>query len=136
MNFWDFIPQLANQFGIAPSQLIFYIGFVTFASNMAARLIPQDATGKLGAVRKVCAIVGAYVPSRVTGNISVTDVAKAIVTNRVEDVKQEVIEAASDPAALIPQVAEAAADVLDLSQFHEFKPAFPGLVKDKSDAEG
>jgi hypothetical protein len=69
--------QLGALFGIQPSTLLLFIMIIGGAANAGARLIPQDAVGFLGSVRKVCAVIGIYIPSRVTSGVSVTDVAQA-----------------------------------------------------------
>lgn len=123
MEFADFVPHLAKIFDIDPASLIFWLGFLTFIANTTARLIPQDATGWQGNVRKAAAIIGVYVPSRVSHGVSVTDVAKAVVASKVEDIKHEVIEAAAQAPALIPEILEE-----KIAEAQKVVPAFPGLV--------
>lgn len=113
MNITDFIPQIAEHIGIAPSQLTFYLILVSALCNMASRLIPDDTPGILGAVRKITTVIGMYVPNRITGGVTTADVAKAVVTDRVDEIKQTVSEALPDEA----------------EEFVEkVIPAFPGLA--------
>lgn len=123
MDIADIIPEIAQHLGIQPSSLVFWLGIVTFLANTTARYIPQDATGWQGTVRKIAAIIGVYVPSRVSAGVSVTDVAKAVVADRIEDVKKEVIEKASVAPALIPVVTDAIE-----AEAEKVIPAFPGLI--------
>lgn len=77
MGIGDLAPQIATLLGVTPETLILLIIIVGTVSNLGAKLIPQSATGWLGAVRKVCAVLGAYVPSRIAPGVTVHDVAKA-----------------------------------------------------------
>ena len=77
MDISNLAPEIAKLFGVQPSTLVLLIMIITTAANAGARLIPSDATGFLGGLRKVCSIVGVYVQNRVTSGVTVTDVAKA-----------------------------------------------------------
>lgn len=70
-------PDLAKLIGVQPSTLVLLLVILVKLANMAARGIPDDATGWLGTVRTICAIVGAHVPSKVTSGVTVNDVARA-----------------------------------------------------------
>lgn len=132
----DLIPDVAKLLNVDPATALFWLGLLATGCNIAGRLIPDDKTGWLGSVRDVCKVLGLYAPNRVTSGVSVSDVAKAVVANRVEDVKREVIEHASDAGALIPGVVEQIVedkldDVLELAEDQIIVPAFPGLLKGK-----
>ncbi len=71
------IPTIAEHLHIAPSQLLFYLFVLNIAGRAIARRIPDDATGFWGFVRQSAAIFGVEIASRVTGNTTVADVAKA-----------------------------------------------------------
>jgi hypothetical protein len=77
MDPFTLIPMVADQLGIPPSSLVFYLFVLSGLANVTARLIPDDATGWKATVRKVASIVGVYVSSRVTSGVTVNDVAKA-----------------------------------------------------------
>ncbi len=77
MEIANLAPDLAKLIGVQPSTLVLLIMIVTTAANVGARLIPNDATGTLGVVRKVCALIGVYVSSRVTSGLTVNDVTAA-----------------------------------------------------------
>lgn len=100
MDITNFVPQIAAALGIAPSNLLLFIGVVTIVANRIARLIPDDATGWKGTVRKICGFIGLYVQSRVTEGVTVNDVAKAaLLTPPITEKAKEVAEA-YDPEAI------------------------------------
>lgn len=89
MDIANLAPDLARLLGIQPSTLVLLIFIVVQLANVGARLIPNDATGFWGGVRKVCALIGLYVSSRVTSGVSVNDVTDAalktpVIERRVE----------------------------------------------------
>lgn len=75
----DLIPQVGRLVGIDPTTFLFYMAVLSMAANVIARLIPNDATGWKGGLRKVCTIIGVYVSSRVSPGVTVNDVAKAAI---------------------------------------------------------
>ncbi len=77
MDFSNIAAQIGQIFGLQPSTLVLLLFVVTTAANVGARLIPNDATGALGVLRKICSIVGVYVSSRVTSGVTLNDVASA-----------------------------------------------------------
>ncbi len=77
MGLSDLATQLGALIGVQPSTLLLFIMVITTLANTGARLIPSDATGTLGTLRKICAIIGVYVSSRVTSGVTVEDVATA-----------------------------------------------------------
>lgn len=93
-TFSDLAAQLGTLTGIKPATLVLYIFVIVKLADMGARLIPNDATGFLGVVRKLCAIIGGYVSSRVTGGTTVNEVAAAAlktppIPEVVEETKEE-----------------------------------------------
>lgn len=129
----DLIPDIAGWLNVEPATLLLLLAIIGTTANVTSRLIPDDATGWLGTVRRIATVIGIYVPNRVTNGITVTDVAKAVVANKVEDVKREVVEKASEAPALIPIVAEAIEH-----ETEKVIPAFPGLIgsaKEESNEE-
>ncbi len=77
MDLSDIATQIANLFGVKASTLLLFIMIIGTAANAGARLIPDNAVGFWGAVRKVCSIIGVYIPSRVSPGVTVNDVAAA-----------------------------------------------------------
>lgn len=83
----DYIPNIAAWLGLDPATVLLLLTILVTAANITARLIPDTATGYLGALRKVAKIIGMFVPNRVASGISVNDVAKAVVANKITDLK-------------------------------------------------
>ena len=77
----DLIPNLAGLLGIEPATALLIVGILVSLCNLAGRLIPDEATGWLGTVRKVCKFVGLYASNRVTKGVSVNDVAAEVARN-------------------------------------------------------
>jgi hypothetical protein len=77
LNILNLVPDLSKLTGVPQGTLLLAIIVIMKAANIGARVIPDDATGWEGTLRKVCAIVGAYVPTRITSGVTVNDVAKA-----------------------------------------------------------
>lgn len=77
MNIDNIAPQLAQLLGVDPDTLILLIMLVGTIANLGARAIPQTATGFLGGLRKACAVIGLYIPSRIAPGVTVHDVARA-----------------------------------------------------------
>src|SRR3546814_6946447 len=60
----DYIPDLAKLLGVEPSTALLIVGLLIALMNLGGRLIPDDATGWLGFVRKICKLVGLYASNR------------------------------------------------------------------------
>jgi hypothetical protein len=90
----DIIPLIAGWLHIDPASLLLYLGALVTIANVVARLIPNDATGALGVIRKVAAVIGVYVSSRVTSGTSVNDVAAATIATSAP-----IAAAAAEPGA-------------------------------------
>jgi len=71
------INQIAQWLGVDPSVIIALIPTLVFFFNLAARAIPDDATGALGILRKIVKVLGLYLSNRVTSGVTVNDAAKA-----------------------------------------------------------
>ena len=97
----NFLPVIAGWLHIAPSQLLLYIGMVISISTFITKLIPNDATGWLGVVRKIAAVPALYVRDRVTAGVTVADVAAASMAT--PPIPQKV-EAAAESAAAAPSI--------------------------------
>lgn len=72
------IPNVAAMLGIDPATALLILGVVVSVCNLLGRLIPDEATGWLGLVRKVCKFVGLYASNRVTKDATVNDVAAQV----------------------------------------------------------
>jgi hypothetical protein len=125
------IPDIAGWLNIEPATLLLYMMLICTAANIVSRVIPDDVGGFWGQVRRICTIIGAYTPNRVTRGISVNDVARSIVAPAID----EVIEAASDPDSLIPEVERSSTGGYRGSPGNTkpfegpVVPAFPGLAE-------
>lgn len=84
------IPPIAQFFGIEPATALLIVGLIVTVANITGRLIPDDATGTLGTVRKIAKVIGLFVPNRIAPRISVNDVAKAAVTRQITDLAQKI----------------------------------------------
>lgn len=69
---------LAGVLGVDTPTFLLILGVVIAVSNLIGRLIPDDATGPLGFVRKVAKVLGLYLSNRVSGSISVNDTARTV----------------------------------------------------------
>ena len=72
----DLIPPLAQWLGVEPATLLLFIGIAVAIANLLGRLIPDDATGFLGVVRKLSKVIGLYTSNRIASGITVNEVAK------------------------------------------------------------
>ena len=75
----DYIPNLAALLGVEPSTALLIVGLIVAFANLGGRLIPDDATGFLGVVRKLCKIIGLYASNRITSGLTVNEVARTTV---------------------------------------------------------
>lgn len=81
MTIDQMVDWAAAQLGLTGLTLLVALMVLSKAANLAARLIPDDATGFKGALRKVCVVIGVYASSRVTSGVSTADVTKGLVNN-------------------------------------------------------
>ncbi len=82
MDVANLAPEIAAALGISPSTMVLLLMIITSAANMGARRIPDDATGALGILRKLCAVVGMHVNTRISNGVTVNDIAKAALTTQ------------------------------------------------------
>src|SRR3546814_1377401 len=75
----DYIPDLAKLLGVEPSTALLIVGLLIALMNLGGRLIPDDATGWLGFVRKICKLVGLYASNRITSKLTVNKIAETTV---------------------------------------------------------
>lgn len=86
----ELIPPIAQMLGIEPATALLGVGLIVTAANIAGRLIPDDATGALGTIRKAAKFIGLVVPNRIARGVSVDEVAKAVVTRKVTNVAETI----------------------------------------------
>lgn len=95
----DILTYISQLTGLQPATLVLLGGIIITVSNVLSRVIPDDATGFLGAIRLIAKVVGANVSSRVTSGVTVNDVAKSLLNTN--DSKPEV-EAALKVTGALP----------------------------------
>lgn len=78
-NIEDYIPNLAAWLGVEPSTALLLLAFLVALANLVGRLIPDDATGILGVVRKLCKVIGLYASNRIASGLTVNEVARTTV---------------------------------------------------------
>lgn len=83
------IPPIAQMLGLDPATLLLLVGVIVAVGNLLGRLIPDDATGVLGIVRKISKFVGLYASNRVSSGLSVNQVARQVLPE-VEEVNRKV----------------------------------------------
>lgn len=72
------VNSVAGMLGISPVTLILLLGVVVAVCNLVGKLIPDDATGTLGLIRKVCKVLGLYVSTHITSGVTVNDTARVV----------------------------------------------------------
>lgn len=77
MDFISILPEAARLLNVQPSVLLFWLFIIVQAARAVSRSIPDTATGFAGFVRRLTAIVGVEVPTKVAPGVTVKDVAKA-----------------------------------------------------------
>ena len=111
LNFLDaFIPSIAMFLGVDPATFVLLLGGFVTICNIVSRLIPDDSVGALAVIRKICKIIGLYVPNRVAPGVSTSDVASQIAHHSVHTV----VDSAETRAEEVVK---------------SVVPAFPGLEK-------
>lgn len=81
----NLIPNLAAFFNVDPATILLLVTIFVALCNLAGRIIPDDATGVLGTVRKVCKLIGLYASNRVTKGVSVNAVANVLLDSKVTE---------------------------------------------------
>jgi hypothetical protein len=99
-----FINQIAAWAGINPMLIPFILAFVVAAANLIGRLIPDDATGFLGVIRKIAKVVGLYLSNRISSGVSVNAVTRASAETL------DLVDQIPEPAPLLPPVTQAERD--------------------------
>lgn len=92
-----FIPDIARFLNLEPATVIFLIGVICTIANVLSRVIPDDAVGFWGVVRKVSSILGVYVSNRISKGVSTNDVVKSVV-----EAAPEILEPQPDAPAPVP----------------------------------
>ena len=83
------LAYIATQTGIAPATLVLWLGLLVSAANVTSRLIPDDAVGWLGVMRKIAKIIGMYVSNRVTSGVTANDILRGAIDSGVKGLSRE-----------------------------------------------
>lgn len=75
----QYIPHLAQWLGVEPATALLFVGIIVMVANLTGRLIPDDKTGVLGAIRKLCKFIGFYASNRIASGLTVNEIAKTTV---------------------------------------------------------
>lgn len=75
----QYIPHLAQWLGVEPATALLFVGIIVMVANLTGRLIPDDKTGVLGAIRKLCKFIGFYASNRISSGLTVNEIAKTTV---------------------------------------------------------
>lgn len=87
---------VAYRLGISPEMLPVYIGVIIALANVGGKSIPVSATGPLGVLRKICLVIGLYVPQKITPGVSTKTVAASIAATLPDTVIQEASDQLTD----------------------------------------
>lgn len=93
MHLEALIPDIARLLGVEPATALLYLGVLVTVSNLIGRLIPDDATGVLGFIRKVAKIIGIYVPNTITSGVTVNNICNDALRHEIEEVIPEPVKA-------------------------------------------
>lgn len=80
---------IVMQLGIDPATFGLILGVIIAIANLVGKSIPSSSTGALGVVRKICLVIGLYVPQKVTSNLSTKNVAEAMAATLPDGVIKE-----------------------------------------------
>lgn len=75
----DYIPPIAQALGIEPATVLLLAGLTVMFANLFAKLIPDDRTGFLGFVRKICRFIGFAASNRIASGLTVNEIARTTV---------------------------------------------------------
>ena len=97
LNILNLMPDLSKLTGVPQGTLLLLIVIGHLVGKFGARVIPDDATGAMGYLRRACAVIGVENSSRITAGATVKDAARAALTTR--DIAQKVADEAGVPVA-------------------------------------
>jgi len=123
--------------GLEGTSLLVLLIFVSMICQVVARLIPEDATGWRNVVRVIASIVGLHVANRITGGVTVSDIANEFIKRRdgkKPQTEPEIAEAVDDRIVEAVEHEETADEPLELVD-RIIIPAFPGRLRSEGDEE-
>lgn len=78
--------NFVNGFGLSSAHVLVLLVVLSLVCNVLGRLIPDDATGFLGVLRRIAKVLGLYVSNRIGADgVSVNSVTKAVVESALPD---------------------------------------------------
>lgn len=72
-----YIPDLARLLGVDPATALLIFGLFVTVANLVGRMIPDDKTGALGAIRKIAKVIGVYAPNKVHSKDAVEELTES-----------------------------------------------------------
>lgn len=78
VNLDALVDSIAFALGFEATSLLALFAVLSLVCRLVGKFIPDDATGTLGVIRRVCKVIGLYVGNRVTRNVSTNDAARAV----------------------------------------------------------
>lgn len=127
--------QAFKLWGLHGTSLIVTLLLISFVCQTVGKIIPEDATGWKGVVRKVCKVVGIYVSNRITSGVSTADVARATLSTGAVPVGAAQNPPAETPASPPPPPPTADEPLELTAEDRLVIPAFPGYERPR-DSEG
>lgn len=134
---------IAHRLGIAPEMLVLYLGILVAIANVLGKTIPVSATGPLGIVRKVCLVIGLYVPQKITPNLSTKTIASSIAVTLPDEVIKSSAERLPSSVQLGMEAGDVAAALNDAihgrtpgKRYSEGAPAQDSIVPDEFRTDG
>jgi hypothetical protein len=93
------VDSFASKLGLTGTSLIATFAILMFVCQAIGKAIPEDATGALGFLRKVCKVIGLYVTNRVTNGLTITQAVKN--ANDHALIANEKVTAIADSAVIV-----------------------------------
>lgn len=89
----ELLNTIAALLGLRVETLLLVSGLIAISCNLIGRSIPDSAIGWLGTLRKVCKVLGLYLPNRLTPAVTVNTVGKAVAATIEDSVLREAAKA-------------------------------------------
>lgn len=83
-SFTDLIESIASTVGMDAGTLLGFLALLSMGCRFVGKSIPDDTTGILGVIRKVCKFLGLYVSNKVTSGVTTNDVVKSLTATSEE----------------------------------------------------
>lgn len=97
-----YIPNVAAMLGVEPATVLLFVAIAVAVANFTGRMIPDDKTGVLGAIRHIAKFIGMYASNRVSTGLTVNDVVRTTVP--IIDEINDTAEALEQKVAAFPGI--------------------------------